>query len=248
MFRRIHYCVFIIGAVLLLLAVVSFDSPTSQTPEHQVQRAYVAQAVSRLESACRTCHSSANTTPQFERVYALVEWSDRDLGGGQTPIYIPSNSPGNTVSLLPQERLNAQLVETGQRLLNLPQVRDQRAETVVEDFLHIYAVASAGPDYHAAQWAFWQLDGIESLLRILENQASPYRLARQDNPLTHNGAVHTLATAPGVALMMPNVSMGDVIQQNGVRLDTIPFAMPQEIVCTTHRRGPPAGVCLESVL
>jgi hypothetical protein len=256
MFRRTHYCAFIIGAVLLLLAVVlvvNFESTSSPTPAHQVQHAYVAQAVGYLESGCLTCHASVNTLPQIEQAYTQTGLLDRNPNGEQTPVYYsPSNitRESTIVSLLLQDQLHTQLIETGQRILHLPHMQNRRAETAVEEYLHVYTLATAAPDQHTTQWALWQLEGLENLLRTLENQASPYQLARQDNPPTQAGSavLHMLTTTPGVALVTQNVSMGEVIQLKVARLDTAPLAMPQEIVYATHRRGPPADAYLDSVL
>ncbi len=251
MVRRPHYCVFFIGALLVLLAVVLvvwLDSTASHAQAHQVQRARIAQAVSLLESGCLTCHAAVNTMPQIERTYALA--LHHTQSGEPSPIngYMPI--PGGTTITQNQALVMTRLIETGQRILDLPPTQDQHAAAMIEDYLHVYALASATPSEQTAQWALSRLDGLGELLRTLENQMSPYQLARQENPPDHTGSAVLLphTTAPGVAMVTQPLSMGEVVQVSFMRPDGVQFVLPQNVVYTTHRRGPPSGVYLDSVL
>lgn len=249
MIHRFCRCAFlIVGALMLLLAVglaLNIDYDATQTQAYQIQRADVAQAVSRLESGCLTCHELANANPSGARVYTPVELLD-PRQNYQPMIASEQASIASPV----RNQLHTHLIETGQRILNLPDVRDQRVGTVMEDYLHVFAQASTARSEQTTQWALWQLDEIETLLGLLENQALPYQLVRQENPLTQpNSAVlHTLTTAPKVAVVAHSVSMGDVVQIIVTRPESAPLAMPFEVVYATHRRGPPAGAYLDSVL
>ena len=75
-------------------------------------------------------------------------------------------------------------------------------------------------------------------------------LVRQENRPTQSGsaALHTLSTAPNIAMVTQNLFVGDVVQVINTRPEAAPLAMPQELVYATHRRGPPAGAYLDSVL
>jgi hypothetical protein len=246
--RSCRYAFLIIGALLLLLALVlalNIEFDTAQAQAYQIQRGHVVQAVSRLENGCLACHELVNANPSGERVYTLFESSDPGPNYQSTII-----SELTATAPLLQNQLHTQLIETGQRILNLPDVQDQRVETVMEDYLHVYAQASADPGEQTTQWALWQLDDLEILLRVLENQASPYQLVRQENqPTPFNlAALHTLTTAPNVAAMVHYVSLRNVVQVIATRPESALHAMPTEIVYATHRRGPPVGAYLDSVL
>ena len=249
MFRHSCRCAFlVIGALMLLLALalaLNIEFGAAQAQTHQVQRAHVAQAVSRLENGCLTCHDLVNARPPTDQVYTLVKLFDPAQNNRQTALQI-SEISSETATF----SLNTQLIETGQRILDLPDAQIQGTEAVIEDYLHVYALTSTAPSEQITQWAIWQLDEIETLLRILENQASPYQLARQENRPTPSSsiALQTLTTAPNVALVMQSISMGDVVQVTVTRPETAPLAMPLEIVYATHHRGPPASVYLDSVL
>jgi hypothetical protein len=243
MFRRPHYCAFIFGAVLVLLAivlVVNIESTTSHSLSHQVHRARVAQAVSYLESGCLTCHASVNTPQLMEHAYTSV--LDHTQNDEQTPVngYMPVSISGETTAQL-QNQVNTQLIEMGQRILNLPRLRDQRAEAVVEEYLHVYEQTRETPS--VSHWALWRLDGIESLLRILENQASPYQLVRQDTQPDQpdTAGLLTLAPMPNAAVVTHYVLVGEIIRAPSARPDAAQFAMPQDIVHATRRRETTIG-------
>lgn len=246
--RSCRRVLLITGALMLLLALVlalNIDFDVTQPQAYQIQRAHVVQAVSQLVNGCLTCHESVNANSSSERIYTLIERFDHN------PNY-QSTIVTELASISPRlhNQLNTQLIETGQRILNLPDAPDQRAETVMEDYLHAYAQVSAAPNEQTAQWVLWQLDEIVTLLRVLENQASPYQLSRQETQPTQfdSAALHTLTTAPKVVVVAHCVSMKDVVQVIVTRPEYAPLAMTFEVVHATHRRGPPAGVYLDSVL
>ncbi len=249
MFHRSCRCVFlIIGALMLLLALalaLNIDYDATPTAAYEIQRADVAQAVSWLESGCLTCHELTNANPASARVYAL----DERFNPRQN--YQPMIA-SEQASIAPPMRnqLHTHLIETGHRILNLPAMRDQRVGTVMEDYLHVYAQASTTPSEQTTQWALWQLDEIENLLGLLENQALPYQLVRPENSPTQpdSAVLHTLTTAPNVAVVAHTVSLGDVVPVIVTRPESASLAMPVEVAYATQRRGPPAGAYLDSVV
>jgi hypothetical protein len=248
MFRHPHRCAFVIGALLVLLAavlVVHFDFTTSHAQAHQYQRARIAQSVSQLNNGCLTCHAIVNDAPQIELGYSPVRSPDRpwqEANEAQAPTIA-------SVSLL-QDQLNSQLITTGQRILNLPDRRTQRSEMIVTDYLRVYEMASAARDPQSVQLALGRLDGIEHDLRVLEHQASPFQLVRQHirHDQANPTALQTLTTMPGVAIVTPGQTIGEVAFVAFARPDTVQFAMPQAIVSAIYRRGPPAAAFLDSGL
>ena len=134
MLHRSCRCVFLItGALMLLLALVlalNIDFDTTPTQAYQVQRAQVAQAVNRLETGCLTCHELVNAIPSNKRVDTLVELASLGPNNQSTR----AKKQAATAPLL-HAQLNTQLIETGQRILKLPNAQAQRAETVMADYI-----------------------------------------------------------------------------------------------------------------
>ncbi|MBN1565322.1 MAG: hypothetical protein JXA10_15865 [Anaerolineae bacterium] len=267
MLRRYCRCAFLITGVLMVLLAVglalSIELDVSQVSAPQVERAYVAQAVNQLENGCLTCHDLVNTAPQIEAV-ALVGLFDSDQRYERLAVQTPEISGATTVSRSLPTQFNTRLLDMGQRILNLPDMQSQRLGTVVDDYIYTYDLYTAYAQTGAAggepvrdhliRQALGQLDAIEHLLNILEHQAAPYHVVRQDNQLTMRTSpaalytLTTLTTAPGVAVLVESVSVSDSGPMQFARLDVTQLAMPQEIVFATHRRGPPASVVLDSVL
>jgi len=126
----------------------------------------------------------------------------------------------------------------------------QLANVTLSTYLLVYQQPNAARDPQGSRLAFWRLDRIEDDLRVLEHQAAPYHLVRQqsrpDQP--NPTALQTFKTTSGVALVTPGLTIDEAACIAFARPDTTQFALPQRAGFAIFRRGPLAAVSLDSGL
>jgi ABC-type nickel/cobalt efflux system permease component RcnA len=229
-----------IGILLVLVGVGVFVQVKSAHDTRLAQQDLrVAEAVSQLEG-CATCHEVTNQSsvvlPSLERVVS------------HTLIALPEAKP-QVREVTPVE---ARLVDAGQRILALsawdhtPQV-----SAAADSFLRIYeqnrTASSPAADRLTA------LDVLDYWLQNLEHQAQTTRWNVHASEQTQTAAAwmtavpvsssgFTAALSPCLAALMVLVGCSAVVRDNATyrRLDAV--------VLGVHRRGPPAGAHLDSVL
>jgi hypothetical protein len=164
--RSAYRWFFFLGSalVLLALAVLAYRD-SGQDPLRAARRARVAQAVAQLEG-CLTCHLPAANAPTN-----LVPVTDHDA----TRLETPAVEQVTLTSL--QGRVDAQLIDLGRRILDAPH-DNARVDSTAADYLLIYdQAARANADPSALGAILQRLAGVDEALRLLENQASPFRVS-----------------------------------------------------------------------
>jgi hypothetical protein len=228
MLKRLHCCAFLIGASLLMLALV-VGLRSAQHPARASQTVRVAQTVADLQGGCLTCHTSQ---------------ADTTLDLHHYPVDQPVQEPPVVAAL--QSTVDDQLADLGQRILALPD-NTARQDEVANAFLQAYDVTR---NITAESLAVWHIHSVERLLQDLINQASPYRMTRQDSTRFQPDSTALNSGAPAspvYAALSQGVPIGESAAARWAIPDTHQWVMPLEHVFAAHRRGPPAGLFLDSV-
>lgn len=235
-----------LGFLLLLLAValvVRTDSTARTARAHE--SLVVAQAITRLESGCVTCHGTeVDSLAAAESALVLNPPDQVDDSGS-----VSSDTP---YIVLLQAEVDAQLLDLGRRILALPDEPGPAQDDVVDAFRHLYDEthsATSDSDLRVMQRALWRLNDIDALLRVVENQASRDKWQRQDNTPSNTysaAATNTPGTAPTAVYHAGTAILDGVLDSRSVG-DSYQFVVPVEIAFATHRRGPPSALFLDSV-
>lgn len=233
MFKRSDCCALTIGGFLLLLAA-ALMAWTGLAAHHKraPQSLRMAQTLTALQADCLTCHSPQAQTPVFAH---------------------PAVSLHSAPTATAQADLDAQLYDLGRRIEALPDRRDEHHQEAVAAFLHTYdetrsIAAEASP--RVVERALWRLAEIESLVQALEHQASPYRWNPSDGTTAppDSTVLSAAPPSPGAAVADRGAPLGEcTFTSPWVVTGERQHVLPQEIVYATHRRGPPAGLFLESM-
>jgi hypothetical protein len=251
MFRRPHCCIFIVGTLLLLAAVgLIMHSQFAGSHAHAYRMLRVAEAVDRVQNDCDGCHDPfAAVSPLTD--LALVRHSPLD------PVDFAPASAEMVAAALLQESVDARLVDLGLRIQALPAVELPHQDDVVDAYLEtvsttrtIAAARSLSAAHQMTADALWRIDGIDALLRDLENAASPVKWTAPSGSLFQPHAVTaTVSSAsPVTVCVRPGAAVSTPAWDGWTVTDTAQLALPQEIVYATHRRGPPsAGLSMDSV-
>ena len=243
MIRRSAYrWFFFLGSALVLLALAMLAYRDSgQDPLRAARRASVAQAVAQLEG-CLTCHLPAANAP-IRSVLVM----DHDA----TRLETPAVEQVTLASL--QERVDAQLIGLGRRILDAPRY-NAGVDATAADYLLIYdqaAHATADPTELGA--ILQRLAGVDEALRLIENEASPYRVSSVPSTVTaRQGAVAAPQTAPApqpvLAALIGRWPALDGASDYRALRETEPIVTLAELVDAPHRRGPPMNESYESGL
>jgi hypothetical protein len=242
MFKKSYYWALGIGILLIGVGVavwVQVDAAHDGAPMSQGLR--VAEAVVQLEG-CLTCHAVTGGGPVWMHEDAVLSSADHTL------LTFPESRPQQTV---PRTPLETRLSDAGQRILALPESNTKQAETVASSFLRVYEQTRTGTDQTADQMS--ALDKLDYWLRTLEYQAQTNQWDRADEaPAQPNPAAWqtgSIVLGYAVAVVSEQVSVLDDIAGFSCALrDGEPGARLVGVVFGMHRRGPPAGVVLDSVL
>ena len=240
MLKQLHRCAFILGALLVLLAFVLVARVQFATShQHAYQTLRVAQAVTHLEGGCLTCHSMLARTPPsvFPAIaHPQIDHSDWRLLADFA-----------TTTAAPHATVDAQLLTVGKRILALPDYDDGRQDEVIAAFLQTYdEIRTITTDLNpqVMQGVLWRIDGIETLLQLLENQASPHKWDREDSTQFQANLtiLNSAPVLPATAVLHHGLPLGDAVADRWtVHEEAYQFVMPLEIVFATQRRGPPVG-------
>jgi ABC-type nickel/cobalt efflux system permease component RcnA len=228
-----------IGILLVLVGVGVFVQVKSAHDTRLAQQDLrVAEAVSQLEG-CVTCHDVTNQSS-----VALLS-SERVVS--HTPIALPEARP-QVRAVTP---VQARLIDAGQRILALsasdhtPQV-----SAAADSFLRIYEQSRTASSPTADQLT--ALDVLDYWLQNLEHRAQTTRWNVHASEQTQTAAAwmtavpvssgFTAALSPCLAALTVLVGRSAIVQDDAAyrRLDAV--------VLGVHRRGPPAGAHLDSVL
>ena len=224
MFKRPHCCAFVIGASLLLLALV-VGIQSAQHPARADQTVRVAQTVVSLHGGCLTCHTATATR--------------LDLRHDQPDPESPA------VAAL-QRSVDERLADLGQHILALPE-NTPRPNDVAVAFLQAYETTRT---ITVESQAVWHIHSVERLLQDVINQASPYQVRRQDSARFQPDST-ALTSGPPISpahvALYQGVPVGEIAAARWAIPDTDQWVMPLEHVFAAHRRGPPAGLFLDSV-
>lgn len=249
MFKHLRYCALLLGFLLILLAVglaVRVQVTVTSTPSSNLARAEVAQAVSELQGGCQTCHTTLNGT--LAEAPAVESTFIRPVKHVLSPHSQPEQKQPIAFA---NAQVNTQLVDLGQRILDLPHTVDQGVAQVSGEFLQVYEQALTTSNQIVVPDILHQIDGIENLLRTLENQALPHTLKNNDLSPSPAKTIdqHHAPSGTGIIGLTHYTLMNTMEHDQGHLPDLTPRSLPQDFVLTTRRRGPPviAGALLDSV-
>jgi hypothetical protein len=245
MVKRVHVSIFILGA-LLVLAALAVRTESAGSHKATAQTARVAQAVNELEGGCLTCHSALTGASLAVQPLVGHHTSLDQPVMQRDPIALTSSAPAPA---------KAQLANVGRRILALPDYNSAPRDQITRAFLRTYdnlQAASTERDPQAMQGLLHQISDLEIMLRLAENQASPYRMSRQSVPQPRlvAAALHTAPVMP-VTMTVQQPETLDAPAANGWAItdDASLLRIPQDIMFALLRHGPPADASsLDSVL
>ena len=241
MLKQAHRWAFWVGVLMVFLAVTLFllvEQTSSRENPHQ--RLRVLQAVVDREG-CLTCHTST--------VGDLVLTSASGIDAVyHTEIYLPDASVEPTAEPL-ERRVDTQLVNLGQRILDVPATSSPLAATVVDGFLRADEQARASSDQAALLSTLQRLEQLEQLLRILEGQAQPNQWRETDDTfIPHSWAVVQSVSSSSYGLADARPTMLDPELACVTSCDSLTVIVASPVAFMSYRRGPPAGLRVEFVL
>lgn len=237
MLRRPHCCVFLFGMLLVLMALVASVRVefAAGATSSAVPAVHVAQA--RLEDGCLTCHSAASgarITRQPDTV-SHTPLGDRLAAATEIPL---------------QQTVDSYLYDLGQRILALPESGASDQEQVAQAFVQVVDATRALDKNVDSQAISGRIAAVESLLRHLENQASPYQVGRADGSPNQPAfvAVVSSAASPVAVLYQSRVVLDAGGGDAWALFNADSHLMPFEVAYAVLRRGPPEGAAaLDSV-
>ncbi len=228
--RKLHYPAIMLGALLLLLAVV-IAMRLDTTADHSLieQRTAVVETVSHLENGCLTCHQSTVAHSLVTEVSYSIERR--------------SFTHPETHSSSLQAGIDSQLGNLGQRVLALPITGQKLA---LGAFLTTYQQTRQVTSENVSA-SLSLIDSLKVMLRDLENQTNPNQIRRAESKPFQSSLSAAVVVPSGVstALAYQVVPLGIVVLGRWMLVhDAYEFVMPREIVFAVHRRGPPSDSVL----
>lgn len=156
---KAHCWLFAAGLFILLAALALWVHVSSPVAVRGEQSALYGQvwAVVRQWQSCPTCHAAQDDAPALQKVSSAL---------AHQPVEWPAASPnrrGNT----PAAALDRQVVEVGERLLELLPSGDPQVEQVAKDYLAVTGALAGHTDAVAQATALQQLAQLEGVLRDL---------------------------------------------------------------------------------
>lgn len=213
---------------------------TGQTADNKntLSRVHMLQAVNNLQG-CLTCHT--------ETPFGIDQ---RVLSYGYHPAMQALDRTVLTTVIPLKSQIDHQLFDVGQRILDTQFTDSHSSTRAVQKFLRIYDQAQANPDSeYVLLSVIQQLGGLEQLLRVLENQASPYQLKKVNISAVQNTVVAVqIASSAPLALVSEPVTMLDPALYYSSRCDDCRMNRPAQVSFAAYRRGPPTVIAGESVL
>jgi hypothetical protein len=240
-FKQGYGRILLIGLGLVLLAaaiwIIQVEPAESATIP---QRVLVQEAVNDL-SPCLTCHSSTASEVQLAAYRAPKLHGDNILAADNHTIPVVSDL---------RAQVDGQLVETGQRILDLPETSAPDYHTVLSDYLKIYESSRANTDQQVLLNALDRLTRLEQLLNVLEHQASPYKWDAGIASQTVKMVTAALSTVPPptYAALYHRMLFVELAPAASRYWEDLAILAPERVVSAAYRRGPPASDMLfESV-
>ncbi|NLX08268.1 MAG: hypothetical protein GXY36_01285 [Chloroflexi bacterium] len=245
--RQSYQWALLIG-VLLLAAGVFFAHADTDKHAAAYRSLAVAQAVADLER-CMTCHDAP--APRLAAEGALSTIQLVDYSPART-IELHASPASPTFEALAAQR-DALLLDLGRRILAVePEDGEHTAAyaAVVDDFLGAYDTRdTSAPDDATLLTTLRTLAGLEQRLRTLEHQASPYRLERAapPEPQRDQAASPPVPVPAPAAISHPDAIQPQIADQHAWHSTEHGLCVVPCVTYAVHRRGPPAGVGMESV-
>ncbi len=272
MLRRPHCCAFLIGTILVLLAVLTLVR-ADRAPRHRPapDSARLALAVAHLNSACLTCHSDLSAgsepVPVAQAARPSADWlavATRQPETSARTAFLPVISPAGSASRTraPVIASDPRLLDLGWRLLSLPPGQQARAGAVIDSFVMLASVPHSSNAAYPAGAHSMRIDSaavpgdpatlavlladLEAAVRDLEHRAAPEQwTAVTVCPL----GGQALAALQQVPHLLPVSGMPEtgvipvrVAAEAWTVIETPHLGLPYEIIFGTQRRGPPGDV------
>lgn len=232
---KAHCWLFAAGLFILLAALALWVHVSSPAAVRGEQSALYGQvwAVVRQWQSCPTCHAVQDDAPALQKVSSAP---------AHQPVEWPAASPnrrGNT----PIAALDRQVVEVGERLLELLPSGDPQVEQVAKDYLAVTGALAGHPDAVAQATALQRLAQLEGVLRDLRaasgatafwTTSSPARAAAASPVALFSSPLPLVALLVlGVLILAePRLLARKPSSRNEVALSLVTRAI--------SRRGPPA--------
>jgi hypothetical protein len=230
MLRRPHCCALIIGVALLLLALMlAVRVQLNHSRAYPGNTVRVAQAITRLEGGCLTCHHGVAES----RLVVANEIAFPQFFGKAQVVVAPAGSL--------QTAVDTQLRDLGQRILALPASDEGPQADVVQAFAQVVDDTRTLAADAVPQVILGRIAAVETLLRHLENKASPYQVSRAGGPPVRLGSIPALATTLPLPVLHHHPVQKTVLDTGVVRsiADAHAYRMTVEVAYAVLRRGPP---------
>lgn len=172
MLRRPHCCAFLIGTVLVLLAVLALVR-TDRVSHHRPapDPARLALAVAHLNSACLTCHSDLSAGPDLvppaQVARPAADWlaaaaRQPEASTQTTPLLAVSAADSPSSTRAPAVASDPRLLDLGWRLLSLPPGQQARAGAVIDSFVLLASAQHSSNTAYAAGAQFARAASVDS--------------------------------------------------------------------------------------
>jgi hypothetical protein len=240
--KKAHLGAFIIGGamvVIALLLVAAQSQRATASAENTPQRQAVIRAVTDLQG-CLTCHSVLAHTP--------VGIDERVLSAAYHPAIQLLDRPVLAAAVPLQSQVSHRLLDAGQRLVNAPLSDDHLSAQAMREFLRLYEQVRSYPASEPVLLSIaQQVGGLEQLVQMLENQASPFKWSTSSRPTVQHSAV--VMTGAPLSLLLehqPVVILASILNSGTTCGDQVQ-TLPAQVKWAVSRRGPPAVEVVESI-
>ncbi len=235
--KRVPLGVFLLGGAMVVIALLLLAAHAPRPSAGAPQRQAVLRAVTDLQG-CLTCHASLAQTP--------VGIDGRVLSAAYHPaIQLLDHQALATVT----SQVNRRLIDAGQRLIDAPAVDEHLSGQAMEEFLRLYEQVQAHPSHEAVLLdVAQQVGGLEQLIQLLENQASPFQWSRRTLPTTapHSAVLLAGGSLPLLLDHQPVVNRAPILGASALD-DNQALVLPAPVKWAVSRRGPPVVEVVESI-
>jgi hypothetical protein len=233
-----------IGCLLLLLAAAALLlSATADSHASASRQLEVHQAVVNLQGQCPTCHSAQSD--QSALIAFAPGLAVHEGGGDRVAAPAAVTPPAQPA----QAALNTRLLEVGTRILDAPQTSSAEYETAVDAYLRVYEASRSETTPASLLESLRQLAEIQQLLITVENQAQPNQWQKEPHSLESPdlAAASSAPSSPVPSVAYVQTTILSVSGEHATLPEHQVHGTWQSVTFALHRRGPPAGVPLESV-
>jgi len=219
----------LLAVLVLLLRVSPWHGVSAERNDLYAQ----VLGVVRQWGSCPTCHTTTDDTPVLEQtaltlIHRPVEWPAAPSQREHTP---------------PAVALNTQVMEVGQRLLDLLPSGDPQVERAAEEFLAVTRTLDDNPDAALQASALQRLTQLEGVLRDLQAASAATTFWGAPSPAQpdhlslvalFSNPAPPLALLVAIALILTEMRL--LAAKPGSEIASVPSLVTQAI----SRRGPPA--------